>query len=331
MEKQKGMKNVIKKLEQSINNGDFYEAQQMYKTLYFRLTGQKKYHEVVELLLNGAINMLNHQRFNEGTELSLLLINVYNETKAKVNPQTLEPILKIFSIYSNFLSNTSISVNDITYNQNNEDENMEDINSSSSSSSFKNAFVAMESFMKAAIKWSSSNGDNKEGEPQLYLLVARIFSKIGDYGKAQKYFLRSAVPKEFASMLTEWSLKANPSERDLFIARAVLQYLAIGNLKDANIVFEEFLSLMDKNPQYEQKSFPRTPLINYIRFLLMTLERDAYPLFDMLRKKYAPSINRDIVFQEFLDQIAQIFFNVKTSSGNIFSELLKSFFSPQIQ
>lgn len=55
---------------------------------------------------------------------------------------------------------------------------------------------------------------------------------------------------------------------------------------------------MDKNPQYEQKSFPRTPLINYIRFLLMTLERDAYPLFDMLRKKYAPSINRDIVFQE---------------------------------
>lgn len=33
--------------------------------------------------------MLNHQRFNEGTELSLLLINVYNETKAKVNPQTL--------------------------------------------------------------------------------------------------------------------------------------------------------------------------------------------------------------------------------------------------
>lgn len=44
MEKQKGMKNVIKKLEQSINNGDFYEAQQMYKTLYFRyiLNNNKK-------------------------------------------------------------------------------------------------------------------------------------------------------------------------------------------------------------------------------------------------------------------------------------------------
>ena len=32
----RGIKKVLSKLENSINNGNYYEAHQMYRTLYFR-------------------------------------------------------------------------------------------------------------------------------------------------------------------------------------------------------------------------------------------------------------------------------------------------------
>jgi len=234
--------------------------------------------------------MLSHSHYNEGTELALLLISIFNESQTKVSKESLDVILNIFSLY---------------------DEGN----------------AGKETFMKAAIKWTATEGQNKQGEPQLHLVLAETFWKEKDFGKAAKHFLRSDNPERFSEMLAEWSSVVYLSERDLVIARAVLQYLSLSNLKDANIVYQKFLKL--------SPNFPQTPLINYIRFLLMTLERDAYPLYQILRKKYEPSLARDPTFDQNLDVIAQVFYNVRPSQpgglGNMFGDIMRSLLTPEQQ
>ncbi len=62
----------------------------MYKTLYFRWINQKKKEkDIIELLVDGAMNQITHRHWNEGTELGLLLINYYNQKHVKESPQSL--------------------------------------------------------------------------------------------------------------------------------------------------------------------------------------------------------------------------------------------------
>lgn len=78
----RGVSRVLEKLENSIKNGDYYEAHQMYRTLYFRWAfiwistagkkcrvptllfffrylGQKKYKDLKDMLYQGSILFLD--------------------------------------------------------------------------------------------------------------------------------------------------------------------------------------------------------------------------------------------------------------------------------
>jgi hypothetical protein len=132
-------------------------------------------------------------------------------------------------------------------------------------------------------------------------LLARSYAEDKQYALAQIWFCKAALPEEYASMLLAWAACGYENERDLFLARGVLHLLATGNLKDANIVFTRFLDA--------SQSLAETPLVNFLKFLLLTLERDAYPLFEVLRKKYEPSLSRDPNLRSVLDQVCLVFFN----------------------
>jgi len=103
-------------------------------------------------------------------------------------------------------------------------------------------------------------------------------------------------------------------------------YLSLSNLRDANIFFSEITKQIKS----------RTPLLNYVYFLLLTLERNAYPLFEILRQKYSPSLSRDSSFPQYLHCIAQVFYKVKPQGGggatngfgNLFSDIFKNFLAP---
>jgi len=139
-----------------------------------------------------------------------------------------------------------------------------------------------------------------------------------DYAAACRHFIRGNKSIEFAKMLQQWSMKGNPSERDLVITRAVFQCLCLQNLALANAVFDKYLDIL--------MDLPQTPILNFVKMLLLTLERDAYPLMQTLINKYKISVNRDPTFQQYLDQIALVFYKIKPTSGNNFlNDFVKSF------
>eukprot|EP00741_Cyanophora_paradoxa_P013608 tig00020703_g13137.t1 len=270
----KGIEAVVQKLEKSVDDGDFYTAQQSYKSLYFRYCGQKKFDDARQLLMSGARLMQKHKQFQCATELATLLVELFQKADVKVAPDSIDALLKTFEGFGEDNSNGPVQ------------------------------------FLKAAIKWSAGAGAGKFGSPELNAAMGRHLWKQGDYGGAQRYFVRGNDPRSLARMLLEWSGKGYPAEVDLFLARAVLQLLCVQNLRDANVVFDTFLRTAPGGP-------PRTPLVNFLRFLLATLERDAAPLLAVLRSKYRPSIARDPSFPNYLDHIANKFYNVPIPTSGL--------------
>jgi len=177
--------------------------------------------------------------------------------------------------------------------------------------------------LKTAIKWSRTEGPHKQGEPVLHAHLAKAYHEASEYAHAQKHYLKSNQPQEFGQMLILWANDGYLSERDLYIARAIFMYLSLSNLRDANIIFQVFTQSLSP--------VQATPLLNYLKFLLLTLEHDAYPLFDTLRQKYKPSLSRDPSFLQYLDHIAQTFYKVKPQHpagpglGSFISDLFKNF------
>lgn len=81
--------NITQRLQNTVAEGNFYEAQQIYKTLYFRYCTSKKLHEARELLISGALTMLQHKQTTCATELSRMLLNLYNEEHTKCTQESL--------------------------------------------------------------------------------------------------------------------------------------------------------------------------------------------------------------------------------------------------
>ncbi|RYR61622.1 hypothetical protein Ahy_A04g018812 [Arachis hypogaea] len=153
------------------------------------------------------------------------------------------------------------------------------------------------SFLKAAIMWSAKYGVDSNGSPELHIMLAEyIYSKSpeADIGKVTYHFMRGNDPKKFASTLVNFLGKCYLGEDDLMIARAVLRYLCQGNLREANLLGEEVKTQIEST----KIEFPTSKLMQFITYLLQMMERDALPLFNMLRVNYKSSIDREPAFHE---------------------------------
>ncbi|KAA0190924.1 Golgi to er traffic protein 4 [Fasciolopsis buskii] len=69
------------RLEAAIEEKRFYEAHQIYKTLYFRCTTRRNYAEALRYLYSGAEFLLSNQQWESGTDLACLVLQVYAKSK----------------------------------------------------------------------------------------------------------------------------------------------------------------------------------------------------------------------------------------------------------
>jgi len=275
---------LFDKIEQNMAEGNYYAAQQLYKTLYFRLSKKKDIKGSTELFIHGACSMLKHGQFNNGVELALLLFDHFKNNQISANQETIDSILEIYSLFP-------LSLTDPVYRR----------------------------FVKTAMNWSSSASNNQQGDPRLHNAFALVYAQAKDNEKAEQHYLRGDNPKAFAEFLFS---RSEPNvELDIIVARAIFQYLCLSNLKDANILYS---TIMELGPE----KLSTSNLITFLKYLLQTLERDAYPLSKLLQERYALSIKRDPNFEKYMDMINKIYFNVDNSQkgfGALFGNLLSSF------
>jgi len=270
------------RLEQSVADGDAYGALQTYKTFHARSLKKGDVHAAVDLLRSGSVALLKHGNLTAGAELALMLVDTLNDGKVEQDDEVKAILLQVADAFEALQGEKAVVAE---------------------------AAKSEARYLRAAISWSTLKnfGQHPRGDPDLHLRRARTLIRAGSLADASANYLHAGKPAEFAAFLVQWSQLGYRGERDLFLARGVLQLLALENLKDANELHAAFYETLKSKGLSMQAS----PLANFVSFLLRTLERDAFPLFQMLCQKYSASTSRDPSFQQYLDRIQEVFFKVK--------------------
>uniref|UniRef100_A0A1B6MMB8 Golgi to ER traffic protein 4 homolog n=1 Tax=Graphocephala atropunctata TaxID=36148 RepID=A0A1B6MMB8_9HEMI len=285
-----GIQRVLGKLDSSIRNGNYYEAHQMYRTLYFRYLTQKKYGELLELLYDGSKLLLQHDQHTSGADLAILLVDVLVKSETDVFEHQITRLAQLFSLIPPEVAEREV-------------------------------------FLGSALRWSSRGHIHfANGHPNLHQAIAQVFWREKNYVLAKYHFLYSCDGTGFATMLVELHrTRGFATEVDLFIAQVVLQYLCLQNQQTANIAFQSYTTqhpAIAKGPPYI------LPLLNFIFFLLKTIESGKLAAFTVLCEQYQPCIKRDPSYPQYLDKIAQIFFGVppprQQNPGGLLGNILQS-------
>lgn len=302
----------IEKLQKVINEGNYYGAQQMYKSISARYVSAERYSEALDILESGACLQLKHEQVTCGAELANLFVDTLVKGKFPYNDDILDRLRKIYQAFPQNAVPDHVG----------DDDDMQKL--SEALGAAKMRVDGCSSFLRAAIRWSIEFGAGKNGSPELHAMLAEyMYSECPevDMTKVSYHFVRGNSPKKFASVLVNFMEKCYPGEDDVAIARAVLLYLASGNLRDANYLMDEVKNQVAS----KEVEFPESDLVQLINYLLQTLERDALPLFRMLRQNYKSSIDRDPAFNELLDEIAEKFYGVrrKNPMQGMFGDIFK--------
>ncbi|XP_031129284.1 Golgi to ER traffic protein 4 homolog [Ipomoea triloba] len=304
----------IDKLDKVLKDGNYYGAQQMFKSISARYVGAERFSDALDFLQYGACAQLEIEQVTCGGELAVLFVETLVRGNLSYDDDTLDRIRKIYKKFPRITVPQNLELAD--------DDDMQKV--AEALTAAKTRVEACTSFLKAALKWSSEFGAHKYGSPELHDMLAEyIFSESPevDMGKVSFHFVRGKNPKKFTSTVISFMGKCYPGEDDLAIARAVLMYLSLGNLRDANYLMDE----IKKQVSSKELEFPESELMQFIGYLLLTLQRDAIPLFNKLRVVYKASIEREPTFYELLDEIAEKFYGLRRQSPlqGMFGDIFK--------
>lgn len=78
---------IEQKLQNALQNRNFYEAHQLYRTMYFRLLTRQKFEELRPLLLDGACKLLDANEITSGVDLANLYVEVSEKAKTPIDDQ----------------------------------------------------------------------------------------------------------------------------------------------------------------------------------------------------------------------------------------------------
>ncbi|GKB75000.1 Golgi to ER traffic protein 4 [Tanacetum coccineum] len=198
----------IEKLKNIVKEGNYYGAQQMYKTTSARYATIGRFKEALELLQSGACLQLEHEQVTCGGELAVLFVEMLVKAKVDFDQDYLEPMYEI-----PLPQNLDLADDDAIHNL------------SETLGAAKIRVESCSSFLKAAIKWSSESGPRKLGSAELHDMLAEyIYSESPepDMARVSFHFSRGRNPNRFASTLVNFMGKCYLGEDDLAIARAIL-------------------------------------------------------------------------------------------------------------
>ncbi|CAH8280649.1 unnamed protein product [Arabidopsis lyrata] len=305
----------IDKLRKVVEEGNYYGALQMYKSISARYVTAQRFSEALDILFSGACIELEHGLVNCGADLAILFVDTLVKAKSPCNDEALDRIRCIFKLFPRVpVPPHLVDVSD--------DEDVQNLQESLGEA--RSRVENLTSFLRAAIKWSAEFGGPRTGYPELHAMLGDyLYTECPelDMVRISRHFVRAEDPEKFASMLVNFMGRCYPGEDDLAIARAVLMYLSMGNMKDANFMMDE----IKKQAETKYPELSESDLIQFISYLLETLQRDALPLFNMLRVKYKSSIDRDQLLNELLDEIAERFYGVqrKNPLQGMFGDIFK--------
>jgi hypothetical protein len=239
------MDNMMLTVKQLVRDGKFYEAQQMYHNAALRMVSQKRAAEARALVREGVCSLIAADKVGMAAELAQQYAPACEGMGAE-DASTHEAFDEYAQMCAEFPEGAE-----------------------------QEQLSALKAVIKVALALSP------RGAPALHLAAARCHRRLEENHKATAHYVRAEAPVEFAELLVETWRAGTASEQDLFLCRAVLQYLALGNLFGAQGCMVAFKECVETDG-----GLHATPLNNFVQFLLSAIESESYQLFAMLCDQY---------------------------------------------
>ncbi|KAJ3150731.1 hypothetical protein HDU86_006348 [Geranomyces michiganensis] len=337
-----GITRVLTKLAKSVDDGNYYEAHQMYHSVsrrYLRTDPTA----ACELLHQGALNMLRHDQIGSAADLAQRLLDVYESVPIRIsddNNRGAAARTRVLNIFHAFPLKTE----------------------------------QCDNFVRAAIKWSArgGNGASPLGDPHMHHAIGSRYYAEMQYFDAETHFIYGTLDsaRAWARMALEWSTQGYFPDPGYFVARGVLAYLALRKIGSAAVMFETFVQRIDKAANSSSdgslaagggaqeagtaavverwaglkgaalpfasadgsESFPlamyASSLLNFCQFLILCVQRDAATQFSALRARYRDVLAFDGYLVELVDKIAEAFFDLGPKKPvNPLEAMMKSLFA----
>ncbi|KAI8093101.1 uncharacterized protein BX664DRAFT_294613 [Halteromyces radiatus] len=302
---QKGTGKTLEKLKSSVNDGKYYEAHQMYRTVARRYNKQEKYSQSIKLLHDGAVSLMQHKQSASGSDLANYMMETYMLANLPVDEKSLDRVIDILELYPS-------------------------------------TEVGRKAFLSKTFSWTQKNGDYSEGDPELHDYVGTMFYQEGQYSLAEEHLLVGT--DHSAELLGElsytWAQQDANNGNGIYLARVVLQYLAMKSIRHATMTFNSFIKAA--NLSTSQADFRYSPAgetvkvptfddswLNFTQLVLLTVQRDGSALFTQLKSTYGPMYHQQKGFDDLIDDIGAAFFNIQKprKQGNIMQDLMNSLFT----
>lgn len=266
----------------SLEKGNYYEAHQMYRTLYFRYTGQKKFQEALALLFEGSLKFLEFDQRPIAADLGILLVDTLEKAGDTIKDD-----------YKKWIENLGLLIKNIGAN-----------------------VVERDTLIAKTVKWASTRQTTpEEFQFLVHQTIALALWDEGNLELAKHHFLLSRNGVDFGKMLIQFSAKGYSGEVDLFISHTVLQQLC---LKRKETAVETFDTYTKYHPKIACTEPPfNLPLLNFVYFLLKAIDTGKLAMFKTLCDVYKSSIARDAAYEKYLQKIGVIYFGAPQQQDRI--------------
>lgn len=192
-------------LDSLVASGDqgAYEALQLYKSRSMRFKTKDNIMGAINAASHGSKVLLSKGYINAGAELANLVVDLINEVGMEINPQIRS---LIFDMDNEFPPGSPFRIE----------------------------------FLKSCVKSTIANGQRELGDATIHLRLANCLWEIKDKN-AVYHFVLSEEPEIFAQKIDQtYGNSESLEKRDQTLTMAILHFLALENLRDANELFRFF-------------------------------------------------------------------------------------------
>lgn len=269
-----GTQKVLRKLEASLAEGQFYEAHEQCKTVYHRLRARRQAEDSYTLCTEGARLQLQRGQLNCGVELCQLLVEAYVADKLQPSDEAVRRLLGLVDAFP------------LQGRPEGADPPVQEC----------------ASFVSAAVKWLRSAGGWQHEAALEGRLAAYTTSALGwqGLGFALPHYARAGDAAAMAAAVAAAASQGGSGEEDLFVARAALSMAAVQPPPAAPqpAAGQRQLDAAAEvaGPAYAAAAghaAPDTPLLHFVGLFLEALRRQSEELVELLAQRYRPSLDRD--------------------------------------
>ncbi|KAI8927851.1 hypothetical protein BC831DRAFT_450721 [Entophlyctis helioformis] len=300
-----GVQKTLEKLRKSVQDGNYYEAHQMYHSACQRLLKQKKPADAIELLHSGILNMVEHDQTGSAIDLAERLLDVLDGQQTALDDSARDHLVEIFL-------------------------------------AFPLQSAGCDQFTRLCIRWSSKNPQFPLGDPSLHHVFGSRYFKEQQYYDAESHFVYGTIDsaKALGIMAFEWSRQDTSIDAGYFINRAVLQLLAINRIDEAKAAFTSFVaSFRDANPDAvtdtiaigsgQDFSVYSSAHMSFVELTLEAIDRNAGDVLSNMLTAFRPLLAQDPFVLQMAEVVAGNLFNVgpRRKQVNPFAEIMKGLFA----